>query len=93
MYDPDPAKVERFLKAYPQAIAAESEEQVLNDPETKLIADAAVTSQRCALGLRAMAYGLVTAPSEEIDGHCVCSTHFAKVAMVWQWKGSHRSCR
>ncbi len=57
VYDPDPAKVERFLKAYPQAIAAESEEQVLNDPETKLIAGAAVTSQRCALGLRAMAHG------------------------------------
>ena len=57
VYDPDPAKVERFLKAFPQAIAAESEEQVLNDPETKLIAGAAVTSERCALGLRAIAHG------------------------------------
>ncbi len=93
VYDPDPAKVERFLKAYPQAIAAESEEQVLNDPETKLIAGVAVTSQRCALGLRAMAHGLVAAPNEEIDGHCVCSTHFAKVAIAWQWKGRRRSCR
>lgn len=57
VYDPDPAKVANFLKAFPQAIAAESEEQVLNDPETRLIAGAAVTSERCALGLRVMVHG------------------------------------
>ena len=57
VYDPDPAKVARFLKAFPQAVPAESEEQVLSDPETRLIAGAAVTSERCALGLRAIAHG------------------------------------
>ena len=57
VYDPDPQKVANFLKAFPQAIAAESEEQVLNDPETKLVAGAAVTSERCALGLRVIAAG------------------------------------
>lgn len=57
VYDPDPVKVENFLKKYPQTLVARSEEQALNDPGTHLIAGAAVTSERCALGLRAMAAG------------------------------------
>lgn len=57
VYDPDPAKVEAFQKRFPQAKAASSEEEVLNDPEVKLIAAAAVPSERCALGLRAMDAG------------------------------------
>ena len=57
VYDPDPKKVEAFLKAFPQARAAGSEEEVLQDKETHLIAGAAVTSERCALGLRAMEAG------------------------------------
>ncbi len=57
VYDPDPARVAAFLKAFPQARAAESEEQALEDPETHLIAGAAVTSERCVLGLRAIACG------------------------------------
>ena len=51
VYDPDPGKVKAFLKAFPQAQAARSEEEALNDPETQMIAGAAVTSERCALGL------------------------------------------
>ena len=57
VYDPDPEKVKAFLKTYPQAIAAESEEQVLNDPETRLIAAAHVTSERCPFGLKVMEHG------------------------------------
>lgn len=57
VYDPDPAKVEAFVKAFPSVKVAVSEAEVLSDPETKLIAGAAVTSERCALGLRAMASG------------------------------------
>ncbi len=57
VYDPDPAKVERFLKTYPQAKPARSEEEALSDPGTHMIAGAAITSERCALGLRAMAAG------------------------------------
>ncbi len=57
VYDPDPVKVAQFLKTFPQAIAAESEQQVLTDEETKLIAAAAVPCDRCALGLRAMHAG------------------------------------
>ena len=57
VYDPDPRKVEAFLKAFPQAKAARSEEEALEDAGTHMIAGAAVTSERCALGLRAMACG------------------------------------
>ncbi len=57
VWDPDPKKVENFLKAFPQARAARSEEEALSDPETHMIAGAAITSERCALGLRAMDAG------------------------------------
>lgn len=57
VWDPDPKKVEAFLRAFPQAKPARSEEEALSDPETHLIAGAAVTSERCALGLRAMDAG------------------------------------
>ncbi len=57
VYDPDKKKVAAFLKAFPQARAANSEEEALEDRETQLIAGAAVTSERCALGLRAMEAG------------------------------------
>ena len=57
VYDPDKKKVAAFLKAFPQARAANSEEEALSDSDTKLIAGAAVTSERCALGLRAMEAG------------------------------------
>lgn len=57
VYDPDPEKVEKFLQTYPQARAARSEQEVLQDPEVRLIAGAAVPSERCALGLRAMDHG------------------------------------
>ncbi|HML45823.1 MAG TPA: Gfo/Idh/MocA family oxidoreductase [Clostridia bacterium] len=57
VYDPDPAKVAQFRKAFPQAEAASSEAQVLGDAQTKLVAGAAVTSERCALGFRVMAAG------------------------------------
>jgi len=57
VYDPDPKKVENFLKIFPKAIAATSEDEVMNDPDVQLIAAAAVTSERCPLGLRAMDHG------------------------------------
>ena len=57
VYDPDPGKVQAFLKAFPQAKAARSEEEALQDAGTHMIAGAAVTSERCALGLKAMQAG------------------------------------
>ena len=57
VYDKDPKKVEAFLKAFPQAKVARSEEEALEDKKTNMIAGAAVTSERCELGLKALAAG------------------------------------
>ncbi len=57
VYDPDPEKVAAFCKAYPTVKPAASEEEILSDPEVKLVAGAAVTSKRCALGLRVLDAG------------------------------------
>ena len=59
VYDPDPEKVNAFLRAYPQekVQAAESEETILNDPQVCLVAAACVTSERAALGVRVMRAG------------------------------------
>ncbi|MGN1021481.1 MAG: Gfo/Idh/MocA family protein [Aristaeellaceae bacterium] len=57
VWDPDPKKVEQFLKVYPQAIPAMSEDQVLQDKETMMVAAAAVTSERGPFGVKVMAHG------------------------------------
>ena len=57
VYDPDPKKVEAFVKNYPQVKVARSEEEIFEDPEVKMVASAAITSERCPLGLRVMAAG------------------------------------
>ncbi|HIU30774.1 MAG TPA: Gfo/Idh/MocA family oxidoreductase [Candidatus Caccousia avistercoris] len=54
VYDPDPAKVQAFCRQYPGVRAASCEEEILCDPQVRLVAGAAVTSERCALGLRVM---------------------------------------
>jgi predicted dehydrogenase len=57
VYDPDPAKVEAFLAKFPQARAARSEAEVLDDKQVHLVAGAAVPNVRCSLGLRVMDAG------------------------------------
>ncbi|MDD4892344.1 MAG: Gfo/Idh/MocA family oxidoreductase [Phycisphaerae bacterium] len=57
VFDPDPAKVEAFREQFPQARAARSEAEVLEDPEVRLVAAAAIPAYRCPLGLRVMAHG------------------------------------
>jgi predicted dehydrogenase len=57
VYDPDPAKVEAFRKAYPGCHSARSDSEVLEDPDIKLVATAPVPVQRGDLGLRAMDCG------------------------------------
>lgn len=55
VYDPDETKINAYLKDSPGAKAARSEEEVLSDPEVKLVATACIPSERCPLGLRVMA--------------------------------------
>ncbi|WP_127596554.1 Gfo/Idh/MocA family protein [Paenibacillus lautus] len=57
VYDRDPAKAEAFARTYPQVKIASSEDEIFSDPDVLLVAGAAVTSERCALGLRAMDAG------------------------------------
>ena len=57
VYDPDEKKVDAFCKAFPDVIRAKSEEEILSDDSVSLIASAAITSERCALGLRVLDAG------------------------------------
>jgi len=57
VYDPDPKKVDNFCAKFPDVKRAASEEEILSDPKVMLVAGAAVTSERCALGLRVMSAG------------------------------------
>src|SRR5215218_4911516 len=57
VYDPDPAKVEKFCKTFPTAKPLPSLEAVLEKPEIRLIASAAVPNERGPLGLKVMDAG------------------------------------
>ncbi len=57
VYDPDPQRVKAFCEQFPQARVARSEDEVFSDKSVHMVAGAAVTSERCALGLRAMKAG------------------------------------
>ena len=47
----------RFVEKFPDVVAARSEAEILDDDAVRLVAGAAVTSERCALGLRVMEAG------------------------------------
>jgi predicted dehydrogenase len=57
VYDPDPARIATFRATYPEVHVARSLEEILNDPEVKLVAAAAIPSDRAALGCRVMRAG------------------------------------
>ena len=57
VYDPDEQKVNDFIEQFPGVQAAESLEQVLHDESIKLVAAAAIPSERSALGNKVMRAG------------------------------------
>ena len=57
VYDPDPEKVSAFLKTFPGVIPARNEAQILDDPEIRMVASAAVPVDRCPLGVLVMEAG------------------------------------
>jgi predicted dehydrogenase len=57
VYDPDPKKVERFVRAFPGVRGVSDLSQILEDDSIQLVAGAAITSERCALGLKVMDAG------------------------------------
>lgn len=57
IYDHDDACLTELAKKYPQARVAASLSQILDDPDVKLVAAAAVPSERQALGLQVLRAG------------------------------------
>jgi predicted dehydrogenase len=57
VYEPDAKKRDTLLKRYPQAKQARALEEILDDAEVKLVAAAAVTAERAAIGCRVMEAG------------------------------------
>ncbi|MGJ9383551.1 Gfo/Idh/MocA family protein [Salipaludibacillus sp. CF4.18] len=57
VYDPDTNKVNEFLEKFPDVQVADSLEQILDDESIKLIAGAAIPSERSALGNKVMKAG------------------------------------
>ena len=57
VYDPDPAKVADFLKRRPSVRVARSLDEILADPEVRLVAAAAIPCDRGPLGCRVLRAG------------------------------------
>jgi predicted dehydrogenase len=57
IFEPDAKKHAPFLSRYPGVKVARSLDEILADPEVKLVTAAAVTSERAAVGLRVMDAG------------------------------------
>ncbi|WP_116367704.1 Gfo/Idh/MocA family protein [Parahaliea mediterranea] len=57
VYDPDPQRLQRFCAAYPGVKAVASFDDILADPAIRLVAAAAVPSERAAIGLRVLRAG------------------------------------
>lgn len=57
VYDPVPERVADFVKRYPEVKAVDSLERILEDKEIRMVAAAAIPSERCGVGLRVMDAG------------------------------------
>ena len=57
VFEPDPKKLEAFLKNYPGTKVAASFDEILADPEVKLVATAAVPNRRGPIGCQGMKSG------------------------------------
>jgi predicted dehydrogenase len=57
VYDPDPKKIEAFLKQFPSTKVAASFDEILADPAVKLVATAAVPNRRGPIGCQVMKAG------------------------------------
>jgi predicted dehydrogenase len=57
VYATSPKAIADFLKLYPQAKVATSEDEILSDPSIKLVAAAPIPNLRSPLGIRVMRHG------------------------------------
>jgi predicted dehydrogenase len=57
VYDPDPAKVQAFLKANPDVKAVSNFEEILQNPEIHMVASAGIPNTRGPTGIKVMESG------------------------------------
>jgi predicted dehydrogenase len=57
VYAAEPERGAAFLRRYPQAKAAQSEDEILNDPSIKLVLSSTIPNVRAPLGVRVMQHG------------------------------------
>jgi predicted dehydrogenase len=57
VYAAEPERGAAFLKRYPQAKAAQSEDEILNDPSIQLVLSSTIPNLRAPLGVRVMQHG------------------------------------
>ena len=57
IYEPNREKAEAFQRKFPHATIAGSLNELLNDPEVRCVAAAAIPNERCALGMKVMDAG------------------------------------
>ncbi len=56
-WDPDPGRLKKFCESYPQAKPARSYQEILDDPDVRLITAAAIPSDRAEIGFQCMRAG------------------------------------
>ena len=56
-WDPDPERLKKFCEANPNTKAAQSYQEILDDPEVRLITAAAIPSERAEIGFQCMRAG------------------------------------
>ncbi|MGJ3241944.1 MAG: Gfo/Idh/MocA family protein [Opitutales bacterium] len=56
-WDPDPKKLDAFCEKHPEAKRASSLQEILDDPEVKLVTAAAIPCDRCTVGLQVLDAG------------------------------------
>jgi Predicted dehydrogenases and related proteins len=57
VFEPDPVKLDAFRQKFPQARVARSLDEILDDPDVRLVTAAAIPNQRGAIGCRVMSAG------------------------------------
>lgn len=57
VWDSDPSKIAAFQEKFPEVPAAESLEQILDDPDIKLVANAGIPARRADMGMKVLESG------------------------------------
>ena len=57
VYDPDPERLQSFAKAYPGVEIAQNFQQILDDPDVRLVCSAAIPDKRADIGVQVLQSG------------------------------------